>query len=968
MSHASLLLALLGALSGTAHAAIGPLNAIRITTGVPIDPNKSPVNKPICLAHAWAEDKLLVSANYPNGLPYSYYVVEQDGGLTPWSDTKGLTGEIMLDTVPANNPQYVPGDLFGGNGRSGEIMRLTDKGARRIQSWCNLAQMTAGQTIGGQTAPSSPGLLRGALHFDRHGEWNYDLVAVATAGHVYRVEAGDTQCSKVTFLGSAGRHLEGMTVLPKSARWGKFGGGAVIGAEQQGDAWVWWPNGTHVRIPGIGARIEDLDEVPFDERDSYYIVNYGSNAIYAVDYTQFAGHAGKVLVTQEASAFFELEFDQARDTLKCTRITLNGYGGGSTEQATFSQSGVNEILPADFSLCIDATSNSGTSSISTVKLADTGLTAVSNYRYGQVTPRSARALMKNHPASDELWVFFTQDWRNQFTLHVMTGTMGAPADFDVTVSTKSTAASDPLGSSVRLLVQDDPDDTLSLTRATGGATGSFSVAAGETDGFVIGPIDFVPMRSLVSLTVDVRVTSGSFSGGMKVASQPDPKQPVTTSAFTGVLTLKRVHCNCGNGRLDRAEQCDWAIPGSMPCCTKNCAFASPNTECRNASDVCDTPEFCSGRSLACPVDSFVPGAAQVQCGFNASFGKPCSYCDGNGPSCPPVANNPSNCPSCNSLSNCTGHGNCVGSPPKCVCNTGVANPYTGNLCDIPDCSKLTSCSSCSLHPACGWCCTGSGKGFCTAGNAQAPADTAIVPNSATCPTYQFANCNCAQSCLNNGTCTCGACACVPPFGGNACGLRIDCRGVVGGNATFDLCGCDAGNTACVGCDGLPFGKRLDKCGVCGGNGESCFDPCPGATCEECANTPECVFCRTGEDDACVPDTQASGCDLLGDDATSCAAFKVGLTEEEAAAVGAGILAGIIIGAVACVALAGGGSYGGYKLLEKWKDNLHGVDQSPLYEDEALRGVNPLQEERDDMSFLKPGVTNKAEQYGTGHDE
>jgi hypothetical protein len=45
---------------------------------------------------------------------------------------------------------------------------------------------------------------------------------------------------------------------------------------------------------------------------------------------------------------------------------------------------------------------------------------------------------------------------------------------------------------------------------------------------------------------------------------------------------------------------------------------------------------------------------------------------------------------------------------------------------------------------------------------------------------------------------------------------------------IDICGICGGNgTSCIGCDGIPFGKIYDACGICGGDGSTCYNPCPG---------------------------------------------------------------------------------------------------------------------------------------------
>ncbi|OON21506.1 Disintegrin [Opisthorchis viverrini] len=86
---------------------------------------------------------------------------------------------------------------------------------------------------------------------------------------------------------------------------------------------------------------------------------------------------------------------------------------------------------------------------------------------------------------------------------------------------------------------------------------------------------------------------------------------------------------CGNGELDRGEECDLG-PGlttslnhSMPCCNPNtcladigavcthgtccnqCEFVARGTPCRVARDQCDLAEFCTGKQPNCPTDLYL---------------------------------------------------------------------------------------------------------------------------------------------------------------------------------------------------------------------------------------------------------------------------------------------------------------------------------------------------------------------------
>ncbi|XP_004782031.1 disintegrin and metalloproteinase domain-containing protein 21-like [Mustela nigripes] len=85
------------------------------------------------------------------------------------------------------------------------------------------------------------------------------------------------------------------------------------------------------------------------------------------------------------------------------------------------------------------------------------------------------------------------------------------------------------------------------------------------------------------------------------------------------------HNRCGNHVVDQGEECDcgsFKQCYSNPCCTNACSFTSgskcntgrcctnctyspPGTLCRPIQNICDLPEYCRGKSLACPDDFYM---------------------------------------------------------------------------------------------------------------------------------------------------------------------------------------------------------------------------------------------------------------------------------------------------------------------------------------------------------------------------
>jgi len=283
---------------------------------------------------------------------------------------------------------------------------------------------------------------------------------------------------------------------------------------------------------------------------------------------------------------------------------------------------------------------------------------------------------------------------------------------------------------------------------------------------------------------------------------------------------------------------------------------------------------------------------------------------------------------------------------SCICDTSnPSNAYGGPTCSVPLCSALLNCSTCAAHPACGWCCK---EQSCVPGSDTAP-DPAY--NSSCDANYYRGTsnlCSCAgpRACLNNGSCDiCGDCQCIPPFGGAICSLSVDCLGVLGGNATNDLCGCNKGNSTCLGCDGIPFGKVYDNCGVCGGDGTSCYKICRFTVCEDCASAENCAWClyssSAGLADACLNTAKddTTQCSALLTDRNNCG-FQ--LTTSAIVGITGGILALIIIIVIIVIAaVVAGGSYAGYKYWSKYRGKFGAASSNPLYTENKTSGVNPL---------------------------
>src|SRR5207249_5399822 len=167
----------------------------------------------------------------------------------------------------------------------------------------------------------------------------------------------------------------------------------------------------------------------------------------------------------------------------------------------------------------------------------------------------------------------------------------------------------------------------------------------------------------------------------------DPSGPTAETTFTDANP-------CGNGVLDSGEDCDPGIPNSS-CCKNNCTFQPSSNVCRNAVNVCDLADTCTGFSATCPADA-VKSAGTV-C---TDDGNPCTTDVCNGTVGSPACQHPAG----NAGATCTDDGNpctldqCDGTSTTCqhpAGNAGAVCTDDGNPCTRDQCDGSTTTSE---HP------------------------------------------------------------------------------------------------------------------------------------------------------------------------------------------------------------------------------------------------------------------------------
>jgi hypothetical protein len=89
----------------------------------------TPFTLPNCVDFHEPSGTLLLSENYPDGTPYNFDRILFDGTHVQFSNISGLRDEIYIAAVRSEyihslRQGFQLGDMFTGNGKDGEIMRI----------------------------------------------------------------------------------------------------------------------------------------------------------------------------------------------------------------------------------------------------------------------------------------------------------------------------------------------------------------------------------------------------------------------------------------------------------------------------------------------------------------------------------------------------------------------------------------------------------------------------------------------------------------------------------------------------------------------------------------------------------------------------------------------------------------------------------------------------------------------------
>jgi RHS repeat-associated protein len=300
-----------------------PVNPVKLLT---IATN---FNNPIAIDYYEPHNTLIATVNYGGGEPRNFEEIKSDGTHVPFSNVAGFTDEVYIATVRSGNlGGFKPGDLFVGNGRDGQVVRITDGGQTVINPWVVFPG-------------TGHGLLRGALQFDRTGVFGGDLMVATDQGEFWRINASGV----ATKLARVNQFIEGVTVVPNDpARYGPLAGTVLGGAEANGGIWAVDAAGkaTFYNLGFSGA--EALHVIPPNE--NFFGVDFDSSKVYGVPAAQFSSMVGDILVLQEfVGGLYRVFWDGKAIQAQLIHLASDSPLARSWEGSAFVPAGVSPIPP-----------------------------------------------------------------------------------------------------------------------------------------------------------------------------------------------------------------------------------------------------------------------------------------------------------------------------------------------------------------------------------------------------------------------------------------------------------------------------------------------------------------------------------------------------------------------------------------------------------------------------------------------
>jgi RHS repeat-associated protein len=315
--------------TGSLAVEVAPFDPTSGPAPITLTPIATNFNNLIHVDYYEPNNTLIASVNYSGGQPRNFEEIKPDGSHVPFSNVSGFTDEVYIAIARSSDlGGFKPGDLFVGNGKDGQIARITDGGQTVINPWVTLPG-------------TGHGLFRGYLTFDRTGVFDGDLIAETNQGEVWRINAA----GQATEIGNTHSFLEGVEVIPNDpARYGPLAGTVLATDENSSGFYSITPAG-QVTFHDIGVSgLEDSHVIPANQ--NFFGADYGNGRVLAIRAGQLAPLVGDILFTQEfGGGLFRLFWDGQALQVQRLDLAMGSTSANQWEGSQFAPAGVAPLPP-----------------------------------------------------------------------------------------------------------------------------------------------------------------------------------------------------------------------------------------------------------------------------------------------------------------------------------------------------------------------------------------------------------------------------------------------------------------------------------------------------------------------------------------------------------------------------------------------------------------------------------------------
>jgi RHS repeat-associated protein len=285
--------------------------------------------------------KVLMSVNYPTGLPYNFELVSADGTRQQFSNVSGLGDEVYMTIARDEGGGhslggFLPGEMLFGTHVPGVIARMSPDGSSVANPWVTL--------------PGETGQLRGQVYLDTTGVYGGDLLVTTTASNLWRV----TSAGHATLVATMPAHanFEGLVSVPNDPlKYGPWAGKILVGDEGLPNIYAVDASGT-ITPYNLGINAEHMVLVRPNENffGVDFLVVQNGGVVYGGSASQFQRMVGDILVGDEGGRLWHVIWKEESGFESEMLTRTDGWEG-----MTFAPSALAEVPASSVQVALAGT-------------------------------------------------------------------------------------------------------------------------------------------------------------------------------------------------------------------------------------------------------------------------------------------------------------------------------------------------------------------------------------------------------------------------------------------------------------------------------------------------------------------------------------------------------------------------------------------------------------------------------------